>query len=85
MSKPSHLSRRLVLQGFGGAAIGLPLLEYTHGKAWAQSAALPKRFIVFFEHGGYISACDKGGKKYDGLGKNNGTDGWKPASRSNSA
>src|SRR5262245_17653925 len=74
-----NASRRFVLRGFGGAAIGLPLLEATAGKAWAQSG--PKRFIVFFEHGGTISATQTSGRKYDGNGGNQGVDGWRPKSR----
>jgi len=73
-------SRRIVLRGFGGAIVGLPLLEATHGRAWAQGAAGPKRFTVFFEHGGTLSASQKSGKKYDGNGGNNGVDAWMPKS-----
>ena len=49
------LQRRAVLRGFGGLAIGLPLLEaFGSGTARAQSASPAKRFILCFEHGGYI-------------------------------
>jgi hypothetical protein len=73
------LGRRIILRGFGGAAIGLPLLEATHGRALAQARG-PRRFIVFFEHGGTISASQKSGRRYDGSGRNNGVDGWAPKS-----
>ena len=44
------------LRGAGGAAIGLPLLEAMSplGRAHAQTAAPPKRFIVFFSPDGTI-------------------------------
>jgi hypothetical protein len=78
------ISRRMVVRGLGGVAIGLPLLESFGGKAGgghahAQTAApLPKRFIMCFEHGGYISAADKDGHKFDGEGAQNGVDAWAP-------
>lgn len=74
------LSRRALLRGFGGLMIGLPLLESLPRQARAQSVSGARRFIVFFEHGGTISAASKTGKKYDGAGKNNGVDAWAPAS-----
>ena len=74
------LSRRALLRGFGGLMIGLPLLESLPRQAKAQSVTGARRFIVFFEHGGTISAASKTGKKYDGNGKNNGVDAWAPAS-----
>ena len=52
------LNRRMVLAGFGGAAIALPWLEFTHGKANAQAADGPKRFALFFDHGGTLSATE---------------------------
>src|SRR5690606_5588708 len=45
--------RRAFLRGAGTLAIGLPLLEYTHGHAWAQGTSA-KRFITVFSHGGTI-------------------------------
>jgi len=72
------LNRRMVLAGFGGAAIALPWLEFTHGKANAQAADGPKRFALFFDHGGTLSATDKGGKKFDGNAAQNGVDAWVP-------
>jgi len=32
--------------------LGLPFLEYTHEKAWAQSFGHGKRLVVVFNHGG---------------------------------
>ena len=45
------------LRGAGGVAVGLPLLEAMSplGRAHAQAAAPPKRFIVFFSPDGTIS------------------------------
>ncbi len=73
-------NRRLFLRGLAGSTIGLPLLEYTHGKAWAQGAPGAKRFITFFEHGGTISASKGTGQRHDGNGSNNGVDAWQPKS-----
>jgi hypothetical protein len=74
-SSGTRFDRRALLRGLGGAAIALPWLEATAGRAQAAATG-PRRFIVFFEHGGTISATMKGGKKYDGSGVNNGVDGW---------
>ena len=51
-----RLSRRAMLRGAGGVAIGLPFLEIMSpiGRARAQAAAPPKRFIVFFSPDGTI-------------------------------
>ena len=78
MKKNLALSRRLVLKGFGGAAIALPLLEVQH-EALAQTVSGPKRFMVFFEHGGTLCASRKNGTRYDGTGTNQGKDAWDPA------
>ena len=43
----------MFLQGAGGVAVGLPLLEATSGRAWAQGQG-PKRFIVFMTHQGLV-------------------------------
>jgi Protein of unknown function (DUF1552) len=67
-----------VLRGLGGLAIGLPLLEAFGDRARAQDAKVAKRFILCFEHGGYISAADKDGRKFDGNGAQNGVDAWAP-------
>ena len=47
----SRLSRRHLLRGLGGVAVGLPLLEIMlDGKAFAQMAPTPpKRYLVFFD------------------------------------
>ncbi len=75
------ISRRLVLRGFAGTALSLPLLELTHGAAWAQGLpARAQRFALFFEHGGTLCNIAKDGERYSGEGKENGVDAWKPAS-----
>lgn len=75
------LNRRAVLRGFAGALIGLPLLEYTHGKAWAQGGPPPlNRFIVFFAHGGTLTNVAADGSRYSGNRNENGVCAWKPAS-----
>ena len=46
-----RFTRRAMLRGAGGAAITLPALEIMfdrHGISYAQSAAIPKRYIVCF-------------------------------------
>jgi hypothetical protein len=49
VKKPLALSRRHLLKGMGGLGVSLPLLEaMLPGRAFAQ-AALPKRYIVFFD------------------------------------
>lgn len=56
MSKPKWLmSRRTLLRGAGGVAIGLPLLDamVKPRRAGAQSTA-PKRFLVYFKPGGVV-------------------------------
>ena len=47
----TRLSRRHLLRGLGGAAVGLPLLEIMlDGKAFAQTAPVPpKRYLIFFD------------------------------------
>lgn len=74
-----HMGRRLFLQGAGTAAIGLPLLEYTHGHAFAVGGA-GRRFLTVFEHGGTISNQSNRGR-HDGTGSNHGEDWWAPADR----
>lgn len=81
MRRRPSLDRRLFLKGLAGTAIALPLLEFTHATAWAQSVTgVPKRFIVFFEHGGSLTNSNKNGGKFDGKGAQNGVDAWKPVS-----
>lgn len=82
------MSRRLLLQGFGGLGIALPALEFTHGTAWgaaATGAGAAKRFLVFFEHGGTISNRNSNGwifGKDDDSPGNNHVDAWTPTSKS---
>jgi Protein of unknown function (DUF1552) len=52
-----RLSRRAVLRGAGGVAIGLPFLQAMRpfgGRAQAAGSTPPKRFIVFFSPDGSI-------------------------------
>src|SRR5581483_8854495 len=80
----TKLSRRLVLRGFGGMAIAMPMLEAIHDKAWAQSAPAPKRFVTFFEHGGTLTNHTAGVFGYDGFtdgtSEIQGMNGWRPVS-----
>jgi hypothetical protein len=73
-----HTGRRAFLRGAGGLAISLPLLEFTHGHAFASGDAC-KRFLTVFSHGGTISNMSSGGK-HDGTDKHHGEDWWRPAS-----
>ena len=46
-----RLSRRSMLRGVGGVVVGLPVLECmldSNGTAYAQSAALPRRYAIVF-------------------------------------
>ncbi len=60
--RPGQLSRRTVLKGAGGAALGLPFLEAMRGprSSLAQTVpgytaeGAPKRFVVFFTPNGTI-------------------------------
>lgn len=78
-----HSGRRAFLRGAGGAALALPLLEYTHGHAWAADGDANLRFITVFSHGGTISNMNKT-TRYDGTGKEHGLDLWRPADASSS-
>lgn len=73
-----HSGRRSFLRGLGGMALGLPLLEYTHGNLWAHGGAAPKRFVTVFAHGGTISNQGKNWR-HDGTGAHHGLDYWAPA------
>jgi hypothetical protein len=53
--------RRAFLTGAGGLLLGLPLLEYTHEKAWAQTLGRGKRLVVVFNHGGETMCMQKSG------------------------
>jgi hypothetical protein len=53
--KTKQFGRRAFLRGLGATIIGLPLLELTHGKAWAADPlGAGRRFITVFSHGGDI-------------------------------
>lgn len=64
MSKHSlkNSGRRAFLRGAGGVALGLPLLEYTHGKAWAADG-FAKRAIIVLNHGGETMCVFKDGTR----------------------
>ncbi len=79
-----HSGRRAFLKGMGGAVLGLPLLEYTHGHLWAAGNGAPRRFITMFEHGGTLSNQSHSGR-HDGSGAEQGNDWWRPADPSSSA
>src|SRR5882724_4775415 len=80
----TRLSRRLVLRGFGGMAIAMPMLEAIHDTAWAQNATPPKRFVTFFEHGGTLTNHTENVYAYDGFTDGTqeiqGMNGWRPVS-----
>src|SRR5260370_40564719 len=57
------LERRALLRGLGGLGIATPWLEATQREAEAQTTPGPKRFVLFFDHGGTISAAQRNGKK----------------------
>jgi Protein of unknown function (DUF1552) len=59
--KLRNSGRRAFLRGVGGLALGLPLLEYTHEKAWAQTLGRGKRLVVVFNHGGETMCIQKSG------------------------
>lgn len=73
-----HSGRRAFLRGLGGASLALPLLEYTHGNAWAADGDANLRFLTVFSHGGTISNMNKT-TRYDGTGNQHGLDLWRPA------
>jgi len=72
-----HSGRRAFLRGAGASAVALPLLEYTHGHAWAQGQD-KLRFITVFSHGGTISNIRKE-LRYDGTDNHHGVDWWRPS------
>jgi len=55
-AKPFQLSRRALLRGAGGIAIGLPFLEIMAPRGGARAATMagPKRYINFFSPDGTI-------------------------------
>ena len=72
-----HSGRRAFFRGLGGTVLTLPLLEFTHGKAFAAEEGC-LRFLTVFSHGGTITNQVRG-TKVDGTGNNNGEDWWRPA------
>jgi hypothetical protein len=54
--RSTRISRRTLLRGMGGVAIGLPFLEImgNDGRANAGTPTIPQRFIVFFSPNGNI-------------------------------
>ena len=50
----SLLSRRAVLRGLAGVAVGLPLLEAMRGPGTARADVAPKRLVIFFTPNGTI-------------------------------
>ncbi len=52
--KRFRLSRRSLLRGAGGVAIGLPWLEAMVGDAYGQSESRAKRFVAVFQPGGTV-------------------------------
>lgn len=82
--RQAGFGRRAFLGGLGGTLIALPLLEFTHGRAWADgNAATPKRFIVVFRHGGTVSNVQRYdinrlGDRLDGTGPEQPYNLWNP-------
>ena len=76
-----HSGRRAFLRTTGGGALTLPLLELTHGRAFAQGS-VPKRFLTLFSHGGTISHQGRSrgnGIRHDGTGGSHARDWFRPA------
>lgn len=69
--------RRAFLRGVGGVTLGLPLLEFTHGKAWAAGETYGKRFITVYSHGGETMNIDAQGVHRDGSGTGPKLDDWR--------
>ncbi len=78
-----HSGRRAFLRGAGGAALALPLLEYTHGNAWAADGDANLRFLTVFSHGGTISNINTN-TRFDGTGAQHGVDLWRPSNAASS-
>lgn len=74
------INRRNFLRSTTGLLVALPMLEATHGHLWAATGNA-KRFIVFFSHGGIISARHNSGEMGDpwSPGHWHSLDLWKPA------
>jgi hypothetical protein len=77
MKDLKNSGRRAFLRLTGGAVLALPLLEFTHGKAWSQDAG-PKRFLTVFSHGGTV-VNQSHSSLHDGNGKYLSDNYWKPA------
>lgn len=69
--------RRAFLRRAGGALLGLPLLELTHGQAWSAGEGA-RRFITVFEHGGTM-INQSHSSLHDGTEEYVKEDYWKPA------
>jgi hypothetical protein len=52
MGRQSTITRRTLLRGAAGAAVGLPFLEATTGKAWGQTT--PKRLVIYINGEGNL-------------------------------
>lgn len=76
MKSLKHSGRRAFLQGAGALTLTLPLLEYTHGEAFAQGDAA-KRFITVFSHGGTVTDAGRNVHNYNQHG---GINNWRPLS-----
>ncbi len=61
--KLKNSGRRAFLRGAGGVALGLPLLEYTHGTTWAAPDGFAKRVVVVLNHGGEAMCVFKDGQR----------------------
>jgi hypothetical protein len=79
-----HSGRRAFMRSLAGGALALPLLEYTHGHAWAADGDSNLRFLTVFSHGGTISNQDTNGK-HDGTGNHHGLDLWRPSDPTSSS
>ncbi|MCA9601848.1 MAG: DUF1552 domain-containing protein, partial [Myxococcales bacterium] len=77
-SAKRNAGRRAFLLGVGGATLGLPLLEFTHERAWAATGPL-KRLVVVLTHGGEAMNIDQvSGAHRDGKGYGPKLDDWLP-------
>lgn len=77
MTQKKLFSRRTFLRGVGAVTVALPALELTHGAGRAQTTDAPLLFLVH-EHGGTVSARNRGGSNNDGNGGHHGMDWWRP-------
>lgn len=63
MTSIRNSGRRAFLAGVGGVTLGLPLLEYTHEKAFAADPIMAKRLVTVFAHGGEAMTVFKDGQR----------------------